>query len=265
MIWKDDADHVHAPAIGDVRILSLVPSITELLFDLELANSVVGRTVYCIHPADKVVGVPTVGGTKKIAMDRVRELRPTHAIVNVDENPRSMAEELAREGISVVVTHPITVEDNDRLLRLIGGIFNASRRAEEWCERLARGLAKVGSTSWRERRVLYLIWKEPWMTVSRETYVSAMLALVGMRTMPVNSETRYPVIDPRDVLPVVDAVLLSSEPYPFTPEDTGRFREMHPSFTGRVMHVDGELLSWYGSRAVRGVEYVSALAAELAD
>ena len=134
----DAAGVVHAPAESRPRIVSLVPSLTELLFDLDLADCLVGRTHFCVHPKGRVEAIPSVGGTKKIRRDRLRTLAPTHVLVNVDETPRALATSIAAEGIRVVVTHPNRPEDNPPLYRLIGGIFRRIEAAESLCERLPR-------------------------------------------------------------------------------------------------------------------------------
>ena len=152
---------------GAHRLARAEPS--ELLFDLGLGDKVVGRTAFCVHPADRVKSVRSVGGTKSIHMDRLRGLRPTHVLVNVDETPRAMAEELAATGCTVVVTHPIKVRDNLALYSLVGGLFGKREEAESLCRRFEGAYDAALRVAERlpERRVLYLIWKDPWMTVAR--------------------------------------------------------------------------------------------------
>jgi ABC-type Fe3+-hydroxamate transport system substrate-binding protein len=262
-LWEDDVGTGHAPASGSVRILSLVPSLTELLFEMQLGDQVVGRTSYCVHPADRAGRVPAVGGTKRIHLDRALALRPTHAIVNVDENPKSIADDLSAAGVEVVATHPILPMDNVRLFQLIGGVFRRRGEAERLTARFLTELARLQSRrgTRRERRVLYLIWKSPWMTASRDTYVSQMLALVDWRTVGHDDRVRYPTVDLDAVLSEVDLVLLASEPYAFKPSDVDAFRREHPHYAGQVRWVDGERLSWYGSRSILGLRYLAELAA----
>ncbi|KAB2928270.1 MAG: ABC transporter substrate-binding protein, partial [Candidatus Contendobacter sp.] len=214
----------HAPASAHARIVSLVPSITELLFALGLGDQVVGRTHYCIHPAPLVAPLPSVGGTKKIRYARLQALQPTHVIVNIDENPRELAERLMTDGLQVIVTHPLTPEDNVSLYRLIGGIFNRTVEAEALAARFERALAELQQVAWPRRRVLYLIWRKPWMGVSRDTYIARMLALVGWEMLPVESEARYPELAlDKALLDTADLILFSSEPYRFLPEDLETF------------------------------------------
>jgi len=126
--YVDAVGTEHAVAGSDARIVSLVPSVTELLCDLGLAAQLVGRTGFCIHPREVVRDIPKVGGTKDVNLDRIRELAPTHLVVNIDENEKETVEELARSVPSVIVTHPLAPEDNLGLYRLLGGIFDLRQR-----------------------------------------------------------------------------------------------------------------------------------------
>jgi ABC-type hemin transport system substrate-binding protein len=131
-----------------------VPSITELLFALGLEQQIVGRTHYCIHPQPAIAAIPSVGGTKKIRYARLRALQPTHVILNVDENPRELAERLMADGLQVIVTHPLAPEDNIPLYRLIGGIFNRAAEAENLATQFEQVLAALRQVAWPQRRVL---------------------------------------------------------------------------------------------------------------
>ncbi|MFQ5763911.1 MAG: helical backbone metal receptor [Rhodospirillales bacterium] len=264
----DDAGIRHPQAGPDARILSLVPSLTELLFDLGLGGRVCGRTHYCVEPEGPVGAVPAVGGTKKVNMAKVRALRPTHAVVNVDENPKAMAEALAHDGVEVVVTHPVEVADNVRLYRLMGGIFGAAERAAALTEAFEAAYQRLRARAdvFPPRRVLYLIWKAPWMTVAADTYVARMLALVGWQGIAGPSggddAKRYPEIElSKALLAEADYVLFSSEPYAFTEDDVAAFRARFPAHAEKARLVDGQLLSWYGSRAIKGLEYLEKISA----
>jgi hypothetical protein len=175
---------VHEVAGTTARIVSLVPSITELLFDLGLASQVVGRTGFCVHPHELVKRVVKVGGTKSIDTLRIKRLAPTHLIVNIDENPRATVEELARFVPHVIVTHPLAPADNSKLYRLLGRIFSREEAAEVLCNRFesAHQETLAAAAAWPRQKVLYLIWKAPWMTVSRDTYIARMLGAVGWDT-----------------------------------------------------------------------------------
>lgn len=251
----------HAPVTDSARVVSLVPSITELLFTLGLGDQLVGRTHYCIHPRPLVAKIPSVGGTKKIRYARLQALQPTHIIVNIDENRRELAERLIADGFQVIVTHPLTPEDNVPLYQLIGGIFNRAAAAEALVVQFEQALAELRQVVWPCRRVLYLIWREPWMGLSRETYISKMLALVGWGTLPVESEARYPKLEiTAALLDSVDLVLFSSEPYRFLQEDLETFARDYECPLEKLQLIDGEMTSWYGSRAIQGLRYLGQLA-----
>jgi len=242
-----------------------VPSITELLFALNLGDQIVGRTHYCVHPQPAVAAIASVGGTKKVNQTRLRALRPTHVIVNVDENPRELAERLMADGLQVIVTHPLAPEDNIPLYRLIGGIFNRAAEAETLAAEFEQTLAELRQIAWPRRRVLYLIWREPWMGVSRDTYIARMLALVGWETLPAESETRYPPLKMgRSLLDAADLILFSSEPYRFQPADLATFARDYVCPLEKLRLIDGEMTSWYGSRAIRGLRYLGQVAREVA-
>ena len=255
MTYTDILGQQHAAA-PNARIVSLVPSITELLCDLGLAPQLVGRTGFCIHPADVVRDIPKVGGTKDVNIEKIRKLAPTHLVVNIDENEKPTVDKLAECVPNIVVTHPIEPRDNLALVQLMCGVFCAQETANAWCRAFEAELAQVKPG--RPQRVLYCIWKDPWMTVSRDTYIARMLALIGW-SVPQIGDVRYPSFQWSDaLLRDIDQVLLSSEPY--------RFTEAHVDALERqvgkpVQLVDGEMMSWYGSRALQGIRYLKGLAA----
>ena len=260
----DDAGTTHAAAGAEARILSLVPSITELLFDLGLADRIVGRTAFCVHPAARVVAVPSVGGTKRVSMDKVLSTGATHAIVNIDENPKALADELSAAGLSIVVTHPLEVDDNLSLFRLMGALFDRNDEAAALCDEFqaASGDLRAAARTWPLRQVLYLIWQDPWMTVSRDTYIARFLAEAGWQTIGHDAAVRYPEIAmSEDVLADVDAVLFSTEPYSFTEAHLSAFRQTFPSHAHKARLIDAEMVSWYGSRAIAGLRYLRRFAA----
>lgn len=270
MTEKDDADLVdavgvrHRPAPPDARIVSLVPSVTELLFALGLGPNVVGRTAFCVHPRPAVKKVPSLGGTKKIDFDKLAAARPTHVVVNVDENPKSMVDRIADTGAEIVVTHPIDVEDNIPLYRTMGAVFGREAAAAGLVRDLETAMAEADAAAARlpRRDVLYLIWKDPWMTVSADTYISRMLAKVGWRTLGHDPGVRYPEVALDDAtLERADLILLSSEPFPFKDRHARDLAAQFPAHAEKFMRIDGGLVSWYGSRAIDGVRYVAGLAA----
>ncbi len=253
-----------------LRIASLVPSVTELLVELGLRAQLVARTGYCIHPAAALRDLPRVGGTKTVNLTKLARLAPTHVVVNVDENRRETVE--AIQGFvdppQIVVTHPTAPEDNlalvQQMLAAFGGVAGVAERASALHQALQDELDLTRPAGRPARRVLYLIWRDPWMTVARDTYVSRLLARVAWQTLPAveggpHGAARYPALDGNEPwLAEVDLVLLSSEPYAFGEHHFEAVRALCPQ--ARVRLVDGELLSWYGSRAVAGLRYLRGLA-----
>lgn len=257
----------HASSAGmrgaATRIVSLVPSITELLFALGLDRQIVGRTGFCVHPRDKVRQVRKVGGTKAVNLDAIRALRPTHLIVNIDENERDTVEQLRAFVPHIVVTHPQTPQDNLSLYALLGAIFDRAQEAQRLSEALETRLHEAAEQVFPKQNVLYLIWREPWMTVARDTYIAAMLRLVNWQTLPdveggLAGAARYPTLDFDHApwLAGVDRILLSSEPYRFTQAHCDALKR-DPRLAGkRIELIDGELVSWYGVRAIDGIGYL---------
>ena len=252
-----------------LRIASLVPSLTELLVALGLQEHLVARTGFCIHPADAVAGIAKVGGTKDVNLAKLRRLAPTHVLINIDENRLDTAQALSEFVPQVIVTHPRTPDDNlallDQMTAAFGHVRGVTKRAAELRDALQRELTLIRSTPWPPRRVLYLIWRDPWMTVARDTYIAQMLACVGWQTLPAVSggdhgAARYPTLVGDEAwLAEVDRVLLSSEPYRFGQAHVDEAQRLCPQ--ADVQCVDGELLSWYGPRAAAGLRYLRGLAA----
>lgn len=252
------------------RIVSLVPSVTELLCALDLAQAIVGRTGFCIHPRDVVRRIAKVGGTKDVRIDRVRALAPTHLVVNVEENRREDVDAMRAFVPHVVVTYPRAPEDNVALYRLLGGVFDRRAPAEQLVARFTAALdaARAAHAGRPRERVLYLVWRKPWMAAGADTYIARTLAAVGWDVVPADTPaggaTRYPEIAD-DAFPPCDRVLLSSEPYRFGDRHRAEVAERAGLPASRVTLVDGEMTSWYGSRAITGMGWLARCRAALAD
>lgn len=248
------------------RIASLVPSLTELVFALGLGEHLVARTGYCIHPAAEVGRVPKVGGTKDVNLAKLRRLAPSHALVNVDENRAETAAALRKFVPEVVVTHPCAPEDNLALLDQFAAAFGAQPGVAAHAAALRGALERALAAPPRPacERVLVLIWHGPWMGVARDTYISRMLARIGWQTEPgveggASGAARYPIVHGDEPwLADVQRVLLTSEPFAFDDRHAAQAQALCPQ--ARVQRVDGELLSWYGARAVAGLAYLEQLA-----
>lgn len=223
--------------------------------ELGLADRLVGRTGFCIHPKETLKKVSKVGGTKSVSLNKIRALAPTHVIVNVDENRKETADALAQFVPNVIVTHPLAPLDNLALYRRIGSAFGKAREAEALCSRFELAFREIEKREFPQRKVLYLIWKDPWMTVSRNTYISRTLALFGLQTLPDSDAARYPKLSLEESwLRDVELVLLSSEPY--------RFQENHLAEINNTLNrparlIDGAMTSWYGPRAIAGLGYLA--------
>ena len=255
-----------------LRIASLVPSLTELLVALGLREHIVARTGFCTHPADAVANIPKVGGTKDVNLDKLRRLAPTHVLINVDENRFDVAQALREFVPHVLVTHPSSPQDNlvliDQMVAAFGDTPVLTRQIAERACKLREDFqhAWLSTTlgNFSEQGVLYLIWRGPWMTVARDTYIAGMLACVNWQTWPdadggESGAARYPSLSGTEPwLADIDRVLLSSEPYRFTEAHFAQAQQLCPQ--AKVQLIDGELLSWYGPRAATGLRYLSALA-----
>lgn len=258
---KQDALGAWHTPVNDAapRIVSLVPSITELVCDLGLSSNLVGRTGFCIHPRNIVRHIPKVGGTKDVNIEKIHRLAPTHLIVNIDENEKPCVEQLAQFIPHVIVTHPQTLDDNLALFDLLGTLFNAAESAAHLTRQFnqAKAVLKNSLPSLLvPQRVLYCIWKDPWMTVSSRTYIANMLAQIGWQVVH-TGDIRYPEFTWADqLIQDVDLVLLSSEPYRFTDQHASVLKQQ----CGKpVLLVDGEMISWYGSRSIAGIHYLKNL------
>jgi hypothetical protein len=231
----------------------------------------VARTGFCIHPREALLAVPKVGGTKDVNLAKLEGLRPTHVLVNVDENRLDSVNAIRAWGEhapQIVVTHPGGPQDNvalvAQLLACFGEVPGVAERAAALSEALTQELAITQPAGRAPQRVLYLIWHGPWMTVARDTYLSRMLARVNWLTWPEveggpAGAARYPVVLGNEPwLADVQQVLLSSEPCSFSDEHAAQARVLCPN--AQLRRVDGELLSWYGPRAVAGLRYLRELA-----
>ena len=271
-MFQDAVGVTHAAVArqADIRIVSLVPSLTELLCDLGLQAQIAGRTGFCIHPRKQVQSIAKMGGTKDVNADKIRSLAPTHLVVNIDENEKSTVAALAAFIPNVIVTHPQTPLDNVDLFRLFGGIFGAvdgvAARASALEFKFRQAYGALVGAQLVPKTVVYCIWQEPWMTVAPQTYIGQMLALIGWHQWPVSPATigpdsagnlRYPCFAwSSELAGAIDGVLLSTEPYRFTQAHVERLAQQ----IGKpVQLVDGEMLSWYGSRSIAGLRYLAQL------
>lgn len=245
-----------------MRLISLCPSLTELLFDLGLGSSVVGRTKFCVHPEGAVDAVEKVGGTKNPRLERIIELRPDLVLLNEEENRREDADALSAAGISCHVSLPRDAAETAGMVRSIGAAVRRVPKAEVIARDIERRAARVSKDAIGKPQVsfAYLIWRDPLMTVNADTFVSSLLALPGGRNVFGDMADRYPTIDV-DHLEATDPdlVLLSSEPFPFVDRHAQEMARSTGLPLERFVFVDGELLSWHGSRTPAGIDYGETL------
>ena len=237
------------------RIVSLIPSTTETLCALGLADALVGVTNYCVEPRDVVRTKTRVGGEKDPDLGVIRGLAPDLVVANVEENRREDVEALRAAGIEVLVTYPRTVEDGIAMVRQLGAVTGAAERAERLAQELERALAEVRAAGAQRPpvRVFYPIWRNPYMTISGDTYVSAILQACGGLNVFTDHADRYPVVTLAEMAERrPEVILLPDEPYRFRRAhlaDFEPFRDVPAVRDGRLVFVDGKLASWHGPRA----------------
>lgn len=239
-----------------MKVVSLVPSLTEALFDLGLTeNEIVGRTKFCIHPQDKVNNVEIIGGTKNLNIEKIKSLKPDIILGNKEENMKDQVEELMQD-FKVIVTNIENIEDNYYLLKTLGKLFNKEERAQQYNLKVYDVLqnSKINSPV----KAAYLIWKNPYMTVGSDTFIDKILKEIGFENLFKNQK-RYPEITPED-LADADVIMLSSEPFPFKEKHILELKEFYPD--KKIMIVDGEAFSWYGTHLAKCEDYFKKLIAD---
>lgn len=247
------------------RIVSLVPSHTESLHALGLADRVVGRTRFCIHPADWVESVPHVGGTKDADLQKILALEPDLVVVDKDENPIALVEQLNDAGVKVLHSEIDTVHDAADFLRVLGDRCGVSEAADEAALAIEQALQDVGSVE--SFPVFCPIWYDPWMTFDHTAYPHAMLEAVGFgNVFGAHAGPKYFQLTDEDVA-ASDAewTLLPTEPFPFHKRrDKVDTSHLGPAGAeGRVHVIDGEALTWFGVRTASGLRDLAAVRASL--
>ena len=245
-----------------MRIVSLCPSLTELVFDLDAGDSLVGRTKFCVHPADRVEAIEKLGGTKNPKIERIVELAPDLVLMNEEENRKEDAQALERAGIRVHTSMPRTAPETAAMVRSIGIAIHRSREAEPIAADIERRADRVKRDASRFPPIRYacLIWRDPIMTLNDDTFIAGLLALPGGQNVFGDRDDRYPAISAQelhDADPLL--VLLPNEPFPFQEKHADELAAMSRLPRDRFRLVDGELLSWHGSRTPRGIDYAESV------
>jgi iron complex transport system substrate-binding protein len=259
IILTDQMGHVVEFPESPKRIVSLVPSQTELLYDLGLEANIVGITKFCVHPYHFKSTKKIVGGTKKAHFEKIRLLEPDIIICNKEENTLEMVNELC-QICPVWVTNIITIEDNFTMISDFGKLFNRRTEAQKWNDKLSFALADFQQfiNGKPNCKVAYFIWKNPYMVAGDDNYINEMLQLCHLTNI-YSGKGRYPEIEIKKIRIEgdPDLVFLSSEPYPFKEEDAfeiGRY-----THHAKTIFVDGEMFSWYGSRMLKALSYFKRL------
>lgn len=227
------------------RIVSLVPSQTELLFDLGLENEVVGVTKFCIHPKEKCRAKTQIGGTKNVNFKKIAALKPDLILGNKEENERSQIEHL-QALYPVWLSDIANLENALNMIKSVGEITGTSEKANSLASQISAAFQSEIPNPKSAIKVAYLIWYRPWMAVGSGTFIDNMLVQAGFTNI-FGSKTRYPEITLEELAGTEpQVVMLSSEPYPFKEKHVEEIKQLCPAAV--VIQVDGELFSWYGSR-----------------
>ncbi|MCS3800373.1 helical backbone metal receptor [Niastella sp. OAS944] len=239
-------------------IVSLVPSITELLYTLQLDNEVTGITKFCVHPESWFRQKTRVGGTKNIKIEAIHALQPDLIIANKEENVKEQVEELAKH-YPVWMTDVNGLEDALEMIEQIGRITNRLNNALHLLSQINTAFASLKPMATKQKAG-YLIWRNPYMTIGNDTFIHDMLLRCGLTNSFANS-TRYPTIDTWQ-LKQCDLLLLSSEPFPFQQKHINELQPHLPNT--KIVLVDGEMFSWYGSRLLNAPAYFNTLLQSIA-
>ncbi len=238
------------------RIISLVPSLTELLFDLGVGEKIIGRTKFCYRPKKKVQDISRIGGTKKFHFDKIQELEPNLIIGNKEENYKEGILELEKK-YPVWMSDISTLSEAYEMIFEVGRLVGKQTEAQDLIQEIQHNFEQIKPLS---KRVLYFVWQQPYMVVGQETFIDEMLQLCGFENL--SPAPRYPQMTASEIKEVKpDLLLLSSEPFPF--KEKHRLELAHQFPESEVVLVDGEFFSWYGSRLRYAGTYFQTLLEEI--
>lgn len=260
MIVTDQIGHQITLKNTPKRIISLVPSQTELLYDLGLNGQVVGITKFCNHPNEWFKTKNRVGGTKTVNFEKVGALKPDLIIANKEENTQSEIEELQK--LYPVYTSDINnLNDSFDMIKTIGKITDAQIQTTALIHQIKTDFEKLKPLQ-PSKSVLYFIWQQPFMSIGTDTFINDMLTRCGFKNA-LTDKTRYPELTEKQIKTInPDLIFLSSEPFPFKEKHINTFQQICPQ--AKVVLVDGEMFSWYGSRLTKAKDYFVDLIKKLA-
>ena len=237
------------------QIVSLVPSQTELLYDLGLDEEVVGITKFCIHPENWLQEKTIVGGTKNFHIDKIKALQPDLIIANKEENTKELIEELAFD-FPIYISDINTIDDALQMISDVGILVGKEEQSLQIISEIKQARISLSNQIKKDKSCYYFIWKDPWLTVGGDTFIHAMLEEAGFVSLS-KHQLRYPELDINNIAAHPNYLLLSSEPYPFKQTDAEFLQTKLPE--SKILLVDGTYFSWYGSRLIKAFTYLSEL------
>jgi ABC-type Fe3+-hydroxamate transport system substrate-binding protein len=244
---------VNLPSVP-VRIISVVPSQTELLFYLGLDDKIIGITKFCAHPADKLKITTKIGGTKQLDIAKIKALQPDLIIANKEENERSQIEELMN-FCPVWISDISNLTEATDMIERVGALVDKKEEAKNLSAAITQRFTALIASS-RSLRVAYLIWRKPYMVAGTDTFINNLLQKCGF--INAFDASRYPEVDAENLIEAnPDVIFLSSEPYPFKEKHIAAFKDILP--LAIVKLVDGEFFSWYGNRLLGAPAYFNGL------
>lgn len=235
------------------RIVSVVPSQTELLFDLGLNDAVIGITKFCIHPEEWFKTKTRVGGTKTLNLEKIKALNPDLIIANKEENTKEQIVFLQNK-YPVWTSNISSLTDSLDMIRQIGLMTSTLENSISICNKIENDFLRLTSLDVKPLKTIYLIWKDPYMSVGSSTFIHHVLSKAGFTNL-IKSNSNYPLLSKEEILELnPELIMLSSEPYPFKNKHKLELETWCPN--AQVILVDGEMFSWYGSRLTKTVDYL---------
>ena len=253
MILTDDLNRTINFLYPPETIVSLCPSVTETLCDLGLSGKIIGITDYCIHPGDIVKNINKVGGTKTVSITKVKTLKPKIIFAVKEENSKKTIKILS-ENIPCYVFDINSFSDALKMINTLGEIFYRTKKTTALKENIVKTFSEVQVIK-QHVSYLYFVWKNPWMTAGNNTYIGSLLSKFYLKN--IINEPKYPKIKLKNISPDPQIIFLPSEPYKFSETDKMELQKIFPK--SKILLVDGEMLSWYGSRMLKAAGYLEKL------
>ncbi|WGL61538.1 helical backbone metal receptor [Pigmentibacter sp. JX0631] len=253
--------------------MSLVPSLTETLCDLGLQTSIIGCTNFCISPKNITKTAKLIGGTKNPNIELILSLQPTHVIVNEEENTAEHIQILQsfadKNSFFLLITFPKTVLDSVKIIEDFGKVFFVEKSAKIWIQKIKNEYKKLKEHEKLALNYIYFIWRNPWMVAGDQSYIAHLLSIIGLSNQVKTSEKlseRYPTLNTSidgEFYKKIDLFLFSSEPFPFKVRHISEFFQTHQLPMESFLLVNGQNLSWYGTRTLKALQYLARLKTQI--